>query len=133
MAHDEDHLRHDAEKLLGQAFALTCLVNFKVKDWKRAKDQRVKQNMVLHQEVERLRDKVNHLGVALTNKTQEGLVLAGKKRKLSKEIEDLKRELTRKEEDFSKDTNSFKEDVAQAYHVGFEATLEQAIVVHPAI
>ncbi|KAL9323780.1 hypothetical protein ACSQ67_008637 [Phaseolus vulgaris] len=66
-------------------------------------------------------------------RTREGLVLAGKKRKLSKEIEDLKRELTRKEEDFSKDTNSFKEDVARAYHVGFEATLERAIVVHPAI
>jgi len=54
MAHDEDHLRHDVEKLLGQAFSLTCLVNIKVKDRKRAKDQRVKENMELFQEVERL-------------------------------------------------------------------------------
>jgi len=34
MAHDEDHLRHDVEKFLDQAFALTCLVNNKVKDQK---------------------------------------------------------------------------------------------------
>jgi len=89
--------------------------------------------MELHQEVERLRAEVNCLGVALTDKTQEGLVLADKKRKLSKEIEVLKRELTHKEKDFFKATNSFKENVAQSYLVGFEAALEQATVVHPAI
>jgi len=38
MAHDEDHLCHDVEKLLGQAFALTCLANVKVKDRKRAEE-----------------------------------------------------------------------------------------------
>ena len=45
----------------------------------------------------------------------------------------MKRELTRKEEDFSKATNSFEEDVAQSYLVGFKATLEQTPIVHPAI
>jgi len=98
MAHDEDHLRHNTEKLLGQAFSLVFRVNVKAKDRKRAEDQRFKENMELHQEVERLRPEVNHLGVALANKTQEGLVLVEEKSKLSIEIEDLKKEMTRKEE-----------------------------------
>jgi len=54
MEHDEDCLRHDVEKLLDQAFSLTCLVNVKVKDRKRRDDQRIKENIKLHQEVERL-------------------------------------------------------------------------------
>jgi len=97
MSIDEDHLRHDAKKLLGKAFALTCLVNIKVKYRKRAEDQSVKENMELHQDVERLRAEVNCFSVALADKNQEGLILVEEKRKLSKEIEDLKRELTRKE------------------------------------
>jgi len=54
MAHDEDHLHHDIEKLLGQAFALACLVNVKAKERKRVEGQRIKENMELHKEVERL-------------------------------------------------------------------------------
>lgn len=59
MAKDEDRLHHDAKKLLGQAFGLTCLVNVKVKDQKRAEHQMINQNMELHQEMERLRAEVN--------------------------------------------------------------------------
>ena len=116
MAHDEDRLRDDTEKLLGQALnALTCLINIKAKDWKRAEDQTVKENMELHQEVERLWAEVNCLGVALADKAQKGLVLAEEKRKISNEVEDLKNEMMRKEKDFSKATNSFQEDVTQSY------------------
>jgi len=85
------------------------------------------------QEVERLKNEANSLGVALADKTQEGLSLAEEKRKLSNEIEDLKKETTHKEEDFSKITDSFKEDATQSYLVGFEIALEQATVVHPTI
>jgi len=131
MAHDEDRLHHDTEKLLGQAFALTFLINVKVKDRKKAEDRRVKENMEFHQEVERLRVEVNRSGVALAVKTQEGLALAEEKRTLSNEVEDLKKEMMRKEEDFSKATDPFKEDATQSYIVGFKAALEQATVVHP--
>jgi len=36
-------------------------------------------------------------------------------------------------EDLTKATKSFKQDVAQAYLVGFEAALEQAAAVHPTL
>jgi len=39
--------------------------------------------------------------------------------------------MNRKEEEFSRSTDSFKEDATQSYLVGFEATLEQATIVHP--
>ena len=39
--------------------------------------------------------------------------------------------MTRKGEDLIKATDSFKQDVAQSYLVGFEAPLEQAVVVYP--
>jgi len=42
--------------------------------------------MEFHQEVERLRAKVNRLGVALADRTQEGLGLAEEKSKLSNDI-----------------------------------------------
>jgi len=140
MAHDEYHLRHDTEKLLEQAFALTCLVNVKAKDKKRVEDQRIKENMELHKELEHLQAEVNRLSglhqeVERTRaeKTQEALSLVEEKRKLSNEFEDLKKEVTRKGEDLVKATDSFKQDSAQSYLVGFEAALEQAAVVHPTI
>jgi len=40
------------------------------------------------------------------------------------EVDKLKGELTHKDEDLAKETYSFKQDVAQSYLVGFEATLE---------
>jgi len=51
MVHDEEHLRHDTLKLLGQAFAMACMVDAKAKDCKTTKDQRIKENMELHKEV----------------------------------------------------------------------------------
>jgi len=150
MAHDEDHLCHDVEKLLRKTFALTSLVNVKVKDWKRAKDQRIKEDMEHHQEVERLQVEVNCLGglqqeverlqteanrldVDLANKTQEGLSLSEERSKISNEIEDLKKELIRKEKDFTMATNSFKKDVAQFYLVGFKDALERATIINSTI
>jgi len=124
MAHDEEHLHHETEKILIQAFALACVVNVKAKDWKRAEDQRFKQNLELHQEFECLQDEFNRLGVALANKTQEELVWAEEKGKLFNEIESLKKYMTCKEEYFSKVVDSFKEDTTQSYLVGFEAALE---------
>jgi len=41
------------------------------------------------------------------------------------------KEVTRKREDLIKAIDSFKQDVAQSYLVGFEAALEQASAVHP--
>jgi len=43
MAHDDDHLRHDVDKLLGQASALTCLINVKVKDRKGLRSRELKR------------------------------------------------------------------------------------------
>ena len=141
MTHDEDHLRHDAEKLLRQSFALACLVNVKVKDKKRDEDQRIKENMELHKEVERLQDDVNHFSglqqkverlwteancqdVALAEKTQEALSLDEEKRELSNEVEDLKKKVTCKEEDLTKTTETFKQDATQSYLVAFKNALE---------
>ena len=49
------------------------------------------------------------------------------------EVDELKKELTHKGEDLIKATDSFKQDVAQSYLVGFKATLEQAAVIHPSM
>jgi len=61
MVHDEDHLRHDTLKLFGQAFAMACLVEAKAKDQKAAEDQRIKENIELHKEVECLQDEIKRL------------------------------------------------------------------------
>ncbi|KAL9328128.1 hypothetical protein ACSQ67_003131 [Phaseolus vulgaris] len=73
------------------------------------------------------------MGVALADKTRDGLILVEEKGKLSNEIEDLKKEQSRKVEELSKAIDSFKEDATQSYLIGFEVTLEQAVVVHPTI
>jgi len=140
MVHDKDHLRHDIVKLLGQAFALACLVDVKAKDRKTIEDQRIKEKMEFHKEVERLHAEINRLSSLhqeverlRAKKTQEALSLPKEKSNLSNEVEDLKKEVNRKEEDLAKATDSFKQDVAKSYLVGFEAALEQAAVVHPTI
>jgi len=109
MVHDEDHLRHDTLKLLGQAFAMACLMDAKEKDRKSAKDQRIKENMELHKEVERLQDEINCLSGLheeaerlRTEKTQEASSLAEEKSKLLTKVEELKKEVTRKGEDLIK-------------------------------
>jgi len=49
------------------------------------------------------------------------------------EVDKLKMELTLKDKTFAKITNSFKQDVAQSYLVGFEAIVEQATTIHPSL
>jgi len=61
MIHDEDHLRRDTLKLLGQAFAMSFLVDVKNKDHKISKDHKIKENMELHKEVECLQAKIKCL------------------------------------------------------------------------
>lgn len=61
MVHDEDHLRHDVLKLFGQAFAITWPVNAKERDQKVVEDQRLKENMEHHRDVERLWAEINRL------------------------------------------------------------------------
>jgi len=70
MAHDEDRLRLDIKKLLGQAFALTCLADVKAGDWKKTEDKKAQQIVELQQEVERLRTEVAEVGLELANKTR---------------------------------------------------------------
>jgi len=48
-------------------------------------------------------------------------------------VDKLKRELTLKDETFAIATNSFKQDDAQSYLVGFEAVVEQATTLHPSL
>ena len=73
----------------------------------------------------------------LANKTQEGLVLAEEKSKLSNKIEDLKKEkeveMTHKQRKFSKVVDSLKDDATQSFIVWFETALEQAAIVHPTV
>jgi len=139
MVHEEDHLRHDTVKLLGQAFALACLIDVKARS-KTAEDQRIKENMELHKAMEHLQAKINQLSILYqeveqlqAEKTQEALSLAKEKNKFSNEVKGLKKVVTRKGEDLAKAIDSFKQDAAQSYLVGFEAALEQAMVVHPTI
>ena len=47
------------------------------------------------------------------------------------EVDKLKRELTLKDETLAKTINSFKQDDAQSYLVGFEEAVEQATTLHP--
>jgi len=61
MVHDEDHLRHDTLKLLGQAFDMAFPVDVKDKDRKISEDHRIKENMELHKEVECLQAKIKRL------------------------------------------------------------------------
>jgi len=49
------------------------------------------------------------------------------------EVEKLKGELARKDEEFAKENEVSKQDAAQAYLVGFEATIEEASELHPSI
>jgi len=107
MIHDEDHLRYDTMKLLGQAFALACLVDVKEKDWKTVEDQKIKENMELHKEVKHLQAEINRLSGLYqeakrlrAEKIQEALSLAGEKSKLLTKVEEMK-EVTQKGEDLS--------------------------------
>jgi len=61
MVHDEDYLLRDTMKQFGQAFAMGCLVITKARDRKAAEDQRVKDNVELQKEVERLQAEINRL------------------------------------------------------------------------
>ena len=58
-AHDEDHLRHDTLKLLGQAFILACVVDVKAQDRKALEDQKTKEIMELCEGMEHLHAEVN--------------------------------------------------------------------------
>jgi len=119
MVHDEDHLRHDTLKLFGQAFFMACLVDAKAKDQKAVDDQRVKENMELHKEVECLQYEIKRLSVMhkeaerlRAEKTQEASSLTEENNKLLTEVDEQKKELTCKGVNLVKATDSFKQDVA---------------------
>jgi len=59
MVHDEDYLFRDTMKQFRQAFSMGFLVIAKARDRKAAEDQRVKENVELQKEVERLRAEIN--------------------------------------------------------------------------
>ena len=48
-------------------------------------------------------------------------------------IRDREKDMARKEVDLSKMIDPLKDDVTQSYVVGFEATMEQAAIVHPSV
>jgi len=75
----------------------------------------------LHEETKRL----------LAEKAQEALSLAEEKDKLLSKIEELENDVSRREKDLTKARESFKQDNAQSYLVGFEAAIEQASTLHP--
>jgi len=93
MVHDEDHLRHDTLKLFGKAFAMVCLFDAKEKDQMSVEDQRIKENMELHKEVERLQAEINRLDDLHQNakrleaeKTQVASSLAEERSKLLSKV-----------------------------------------------
>ena len=56
---------------------------------------------------------------------------AQERSRLLSKIDKLKGELVQKDEDLAKETEACKQDTAQSYLVGFEATIEQASRLHP--
>jgi len=66
-------------------------------------------------------------------KAQKASSLNEKRSKLLSKIEELEKEATRRGEDLNNATKSFKQDGAQSYLVGFEATLDQAATIHPTL
>jgi len=145
MALDEDHLLRDTMKQIWQTFAMGFLVVSKARIQKSAKDQRVVE---LQSEVKNLRVEINRLNdhaqveaTRLTNiqeetkrlmaeKAQEATSLVKEKDKLLSKIEELENEVTCLGEDLTKAWESFKQDVTQSYLVGFEAAIEQTLVIH---
>jgi len=98
---------------------MASLVNAKAKDRKVVEDQRVKENMELHKEVERLQTEIKrfsglHQEVKRlrAEKTQKASSLVEENNKLLIEVDELKKELTRKIEDLIRAPNSFKQDAA---------------------
>jgi len=128
-----------------------CLVIIKARDRNVDENQRVKENMELHKEVERLQAEINCLNdhtraetKRLTNlceeakrlqmeKAQEATSLNEEKNKLLSTIKELEKEVTCRGEDLTKATESFTQDATQSYLVGSEAALEQAATVHPTL
>jgi len=99
----------------------------------------IKRLTDIHQETEPLRTENNHLNDLYqeakwlqTEKTQEASSLFEERSKILSEVKELN-EITRKEEELTKVIESFKQDAAQSYLVGFKAALEQVAVVHPSL
>jgi len=75
----------------------------------------------------------------LAYKTKEGLFLTKEKTDLAvmvnilEKMGDQEEEMDCKEVELSKIIDTLKDDVTQAYVVGFEAAMEQATIVHPSL
>jgi len=89
---------------------------------------KVKHSNGLHQETQQLRTEKNKEAV---DRAQEQASLTEERNKLLAKVEKLGRELTRKDDVLAKASKSLKQDVAQSYLVGFEATIKQALALHP--
>jgi len=131
MVHDEDHLRHDALKLFGQAFVMACLVDAKAKDRRSVENQRIKENMELQKEVECLQAEINRVNNLhqetkriQAEKAQDALILAEERSKILSKVKELKKEVSHRGENLTNATKPFKQDATQSYFVGFEAALE---------
>jgi len=115
MAHDEDHLLHDAMNQFGQAFAMGCLVVVKMRARRAAEDQRIQENVELHKEIERLQFELKHLNglhqeaerlraektKEAADQAQKAASLAEERNKLLAKVDKLKGELICKDEDLA--------------------------------
>jgi len=98
---DVGRLCGDVEGLLGKGTTLVCLANAKVKERKKAKEQKIEQIFGLQKENTRLHQEVDHLRVDVTRWAQE-------KDDLGKQMEDLKERSTQRETGLLKTIDDLK-------------------------
>ena len=140
MVLEEDRLVHETRRQMGQALVASYLVATKLKNWRGSTGQKAHEIAKLHKGMESLQEELKQSNLLrqdvealLTEKAKETMSLTEEREKHLAKVEKLKGELAQKDEDLAKEKESFKNDVAQSYLVGFEEAVEQASGLLPEI